>query len=143
MAFIVYRTYTIPTMVVRIHAIGGAIDPLAKPRFWNMGIRHPARTIASGLNIVNVAPPKTHAVLLRSVIVFYTPNLLVCVDLMICIPYGTNAIAIMIEALRLMISRPSGVATSNTPIKNNMLCQRGKVLVFSKFSQTEKQLPMD
>jgi len=38
MALIVYKTYTIPTMVARIHAIGEAIEFLSKPRFWNMGI---------------------------------------------------------------------------------------------------------
>jgi len=51
---------------------------------------------------------------------------------MICIPYGTHAIAIRIERSNWWSQDPSGQPTSNTPIKNNMLCQRGKVLVLSK-----------
>ena len=33
MAFIVYKTYAIAVIVASIHANGGAIDSLSKPRF--------------------------------------------------------------------------------------------------------------
>ena len=48
-----------------------------------MGMEYPARIIASGLNMINVAVPKIHAVLLRSVMVCSSHFLLACVNLMI------------------------------------------------------------
>jgi hypothetical protein len=51
-------------MVASIQANGEAIEFLSKPRFWNMGIGTPARTIASGLNMNNVAEAKIHAAIL-------------------------------------------------------------------------------
>ena len=51
---------------------------------------------------------------------------------MIRIPYGTSAIAIRTDAVRLMISAPSGKPINNTPIKNTTLLRRGKIRVLIK-----------
>ena len=59
-------------IAARIHANGGAIASLSRPRFRNMGMEYPARTIASGLNMNIVAVPRINAVFLRSVIVFFS-----------------------------------------------------------------------